>query len=81
MARAMTLAGDKLLIAGSSDLLDEDAAMRGERGGVFQAIDAETGEPLIELPLDSPPVFDGMSVFGGRAYIATMNGRIVCLGE
>ena len=44
-------------------------------------IDVNSGESLSELELVSPPVFDGLSVSGGRVFIATVDGRIVCLGK
>jgi hypothetical protein len=48
---------------------------------MFQAVDAETGETLAELRLDAPPVFDGLSVAAGRVFLASVDGRIVCLGK
>jgi hypothetical protein len=100
LVRAMAVAGDKLLIAGPVDVLDEDAAfqnfddeatqrqlvaqdaaLRGETQAVFQAVDTASGEPLAELRLDAPPVFDGLIAAHGRVYITTVDGSIVCWGE
>jgi len=36
--------------------------------------------PMAECQLESPPVFDGMIAANGRLYIATMDGRVICLG-
>ena len=98
MARAMAVAGDKLLIAGPPDVLDEDAAfqtftddktqkalalqdaaLRGKSGAMLLVVDSAKGDTLAEHRLTSPPVFDGLSVAGGRVFIATMDGRVVAL--
>jgi hypothetical protein len=57
----------------------QDAALRGERGGVLLAISAASGETLAEMKLDSPPAWDGMIAAGGRLYVATVDGAVVCL--
>jgi hypothetical protein len=100
LVRALALAGDRLLIAGPVDALDEDttfqnfgredtqeqivaqdAALRGESGSMFQVVDAGTGETRTELRLDSPPVFDGLSVANGCVFVATMGCHVVCIGK
>jgi hypothetical protein len=37
------------------------------------------GEPLAEYPLESPPRFDGMAAAEGSIYMATVDGRVLCL--
>jgi hypothetical protein len=32
-----------------------------------------------KLPLESPPVLDGMSAAGGRLFVATQAGELICL--
>jgi outer membrane protein assembly factor BamB len=59
----------------------QDAALRGQGGGMLQAVDADTGETLAEYSLDAPPVFDGLIVAGGRVYLATMDGRLLAFAE
>ncbi len=100
LVRAMALAGDRLLVAGPPDLLDEvsafavygdaetqtrlerqDRAWRGERGGLFHVVDSQTGETLAEYPLDTPPVFDGLIVAGGRVFLATIDGRVLAFAS
>jgi len=54
------------------------AALAGKRGAVLQAVDADTGEALAEYKLDSPPVFDGLIVAGGRLYLVTTDGKVIC---
>jgi len=82
--RAMLLAGDRLLVAGPPDVVDPDdplAAFEGRKGAVLQVVSAEDGLPLASRRLDSPPVFDGLSAAAGRLYLATRDGKVVCLGK
>ncbi len=58
-----------------------DRLLRGERGGVLLAISATSGETLAELKLDSPPAWDGMIAAGGRLYLTTVDGVVVCMEE
>ncbi|MHB8900044.1 MAG: outer membrane protein assembly factor BamB family protein, partial [Thermoguttaceae bacterium] len=62
---AMTLAGDKLLVAGANGLLRVIAAGDG-------SLKAEA-----QLP---PPVWDGMAVARGRIFYTTLEGKLLCLG-
>ena len=62
-------------------LAAEAAALAGKKGARLWAISARDGKKLAEAPLDSPPVFDGMAAAGGRLFIATMDGRLLCLGK
>jgi len=62
-------------------LAAQDAALTGQRGAIFQAVDAGTGQTLADYRLDAPPVFDGLIVAAGRVYLATMDGRLVAFGE
>jgi len=36
------------------------------------------GQLQQELPLPAPPILGGLSVAGGRAYVATMDGTVTC---
>jgi hypothetical protein len=58
---------------------EQDAALAGQRGGLLLIVDADDGQELAELQLDSPPVFDGMAVAGDRLYMATLDGHVICL--
>jgi outer membrane protein assembly factor BamB len=62
-------------------LVEQDAAFAGNRGAVLRAVSAADGKTLSELKLDVPPLWDGMSVAGGRVFIATLDGRIFCFGS
>ena len=92
--RAMVLADRTLYVAGPPELLsltgrsttEQDldavgAAYDGKRGGMLWAVSAEDGSKLAEHRLDSPPVFDGLVAAHGCLFLATMDGRVQCLGE
>ncbi|MGQ9732563.1 MAG: LamG-like jellyroll fold domain-containing protein [Candidatus Zipacnadales bacterium] len=86
--RAMVVAkapegGRMLIVAGTPDVVDPDdpfAAFEGRKGGPVRIFAADSGNPIAEYEVGSPPVFNGMAAAGGRLYIATVDGRLVCLG-
>jgi hypothetical protein len=92
-ARAMVLTRRTLFVAGppellalsgpsaEQDLARAEAAYRGKEGALLWAVSAEDGKRLAELPLDAPPVLDGLIAADGRLYMATVDGRLLCLGE
>ncbi len=59
-------------------LSEQDRALRGAGGALFQAFEAATGETVAEYPLDAPPVFDGLTAAAGRLYLSTVDGRVYC---
>jgi len=84
LARAMVVAGDTLFVAGPPDILetnDPAAALDGKKGGMLLAVSTADGQVAAECKLDSPPVFDGLAAAGGRLYMATMDGRVVCMSD
>jgi hypothetical protein len=81
--RAMVLAGDRLFAAGPPDVVDEKdpyAAFEGRKGAVLQVVSAADGKVVKEHTLPAPPAFDAMSAAHGRLYMATVDGRLLCLG-
>ncbi|MHC4201746.1 MAG: hypothetical protein ACYSU0_17300, partial [Planctomycetota bacterium] len=81
--RACVRAGEALVLGGmpvGMDSKDPHAAYEGRKGGLVWVHSAADGKKLAEHELGSPPVWDGMALAGGRVYIATMGGRVVCLG-
>jgi hypothetical protein len=52
--------------------------MAGEKGSLLWAVSAKDGEKLAENSLDALPVFDGMVAAGGRLYMATTDGAVLC---
>ncbi len=63
---AMTLADDKLLLAGGD--------------GELRVISVGDGSPLAEAKLPEP-VWDGMAVARGQVFYSTRDGRVLCLGD
>ncbi|MCP4640293.1 MAG: hypothetical protein GY851_07675, partial [bacterium] len=62
---AITLAGDKLLVAGGN--------------GELRVVSVGDGSVLAEEKL-SEPVWDGMAVARGRVFYSTRDGKVLCLG-
>ena len=80
--RAMVIAGQRLFVAGSPDVVDPKdpwAAMEGRKGAVLWAVSAADGEKLAEYKLDAPPIFDGLAAANGRLYVSTTDGKVVCM--
>jgi hypothetical protein len=63
-----------------ASLAEQDAALRGERGALLRAVSAADGAELGQWELPAPPVWDGMAAAAGRLYVATMDGKVLCLG-
>ena len=82
--RAMVRTGNALFAAGPPDVLDPDdptAALEGRKGAVLMSFDPADGKKLFECKLPAPPAFDGMSAAGGRLYMVTVDGRVICFGK
>jgi outer membrane protein assembly factor BamB len=90
LVQAMVLADNALLVAGSEveapevphDPREADPmaeALESDPGGRLVAVSPQDGQPQAELALPSSPVFDGMAVAGGRVYVSTRSGQVVCL--
>ena len=82
-ARAMVLAGNALLVAGTPDVVQQGqdplAAIGGRLGGTLVLFSRADGKILTEQELDAAPVWGGMAVADGRVYVATKDGSLVCL--
>ncbi|NQT14373.1 MAG: PQQ-binding-like beta-propeller repeat protein [Planctomycetes bacterium] len=81
--RAMVLAKRRLFVAGPPDVVDPDdlmGAFEGRKGAVLRTHSAADGKTLAQLDLDAPPVFDGLIAAGGRLFMSTTDGHVVCYG-
>jgi len=79
--RALVLAGGKLFLAGTPDVVpakDPLAAIEGRRGAMLWSVSSSNGKKLREHKLDAPPVFDGLIAANGRLYFATTGGKVRC---
>jgi len=63
---AMVLAGERIFAVG--------------RTGQLRSFAVADGRMLAERKVP-PPVWDGLAVAGGRLYLATADGKILCLGK
>jgi len=80
--RAIVRSGEHLFVAiMPTDVLGPDphTADEGRCGGAVLVRAEDNGAAVAEYSLNSPPVWDGMAAANGRLYIATQDGRIVCL--
>ncbi len=72
-----------LAVAGTPDVVDPEdplAAFQGRKGAVLQIHDASTGACRQKLPLDAPPVFDGMLAAEQSLVIVLQGGRVIRVG-
>jgi hypothetical protein len=82
--RAMLKAGKRLFVGGTTDQIDAKdphAPFEGRKGGVLWVMSGADGAKIAEYKLDAPPVWDGMAAAGGRLYLATADGRVICFGK
>ena len=78
----MVLTEDVLFLAGPPDVVPEEdsyAAFEGRVGAKLWALSPQDGEQLYEWPLESLPVFDGMSAAHGRLFIAQADGTVISM--
>jgi hypothetical protein len=62
-------------------LQQQDDALEGKLGGRFWVVSTKDGSQQTEMQLDCLPTWDGMSAAYGRVYVATIDGRVICLGR
>jgi len=80
--RAMVVAGEHLVLAGPPDVVPESdpfSAFEGRLGALLWVVSAKDGGKLSEYKLPALPVFDGMAAANGRLYLATVDGKVLCL--
>ncbi len=56
----------------------QDSALEGQQGGKLVAVNAETGETLHTVELDTLPAWDGLAGAQGMLFLATLDGRVIC---
>ena len=57
----------------------QQEALEGRHGGLLWALAKGDGKLVARYALDTIPVFDGMAAAGGRLYVSTVDGRVLCL--
>jgi len=60
-------------------IAEQDASLAGRKGGLLQAVSIADGTTLGQRKLDAPPAWDGMAAAGGRLYLTTVDGKVLCL--
>ncbi len=83
LVRAMLLADKTLFLAGPNAGVDNAglAQLQTEQPGKLLAVSSTDGQILAQRSLDTAPVFDGMAAASGRLFLATLDGKILCLGR
>ncbi|MFZ5830201.1 MAG: PQQ-binding-like beta-propeller repeat protein [Planctomycetota bacterium] len=61
-------------------LARQEAAYEGAEGARLGIVSATDGSKIAEIDLDAVPVFDGMAAAGGKLFMTTIDGKVVCLG-
>jgi len=80
--RAMLKSGGRLYLAGMpTEIPDNDphAAYEGRMGATILIVSASDGSEVANYPIDSPVVWDGLAAAGGRLYLTTTDGKILCM--
>ncbi|TXT22073.1 MAG: Serine/threonine protein kinase related protein, partial [Planctomycetota bacterium] len=64
------------------DLLQkQDDALEGKLGFQLFAVSLSDGRTVSDVKFDSTPVWDGMTTAYGRIFVATIDGKVLCLGR
>ena len=85
-ASAVTITGTETLwiagaLAPTGEAETRPAAAPAPAPAQLHAVSMKTGEDLASWPLPAEPGFEGISVAGGRLYLATVDGRVLCFGR
>ncbi len=59
----------------------QDDANRGARGALLLAVSASSGQILAEYAMADLPLWDGLAAANGQLFLATENGKLLCLGD
>ncbi len=72
-----------VVAAGLPDVVDPEdplASFEGRKGAFLNIYSTKDGSLVSKKQLTSPPAFDGMSAAGGRLYLSTLDGKLICFG-
>jgi hypothetical protein len=53
----------------------------GQQGGKLVTVNAETGETLHTVELDTLPSWDGLAGAQGMLFLTTLDGRVLCFSR
>ena len=71
---ALALAGNVLFAAGPADRFERS-------GGRLWVLSTKDGKLQKEFKFDAPPVSEGLAVACGKLFVATNDGKVLCLGR
>jgi len=57
---------------------EQAEALEGKQGAILWAVSAKDGKKLSEMKLDYLPAFDGMIAAGGKLFVTTTDGSVIC---
>ena len=83
-AYAMVLTPRHVVLAGTPDVVDRRdpwAALEGRAGGVLAIHARADGKQVAKTELDDAPLNDGLAAAGGRLYLTTVGGTVMCIGR
>jgi hypothetical protein len=72
---AMMVAGENAFAAATP--IGRDPNVKSE----LWVLNGADGGKAQVLPLEGRPVYDGLSAAGGRLFVTTEDGRLLCFGE
>ncbi|MDD4890669.1 MAG: PQQ-binding-like beta-propeller repeat protein [Phycisphaerae bacterium] len=70
----IVLAGDRVYCAGRPEFRDSKDSPE------LWVLSASDGTELQKLPIDGIPAIDGLSAGGGRIFVSTVDGQVLCYG-
>ena len=78
--RALVVTKEAVLVAGCVGAGTESAdEYYGRRGAKLLVVARADGKTVAEHALGASPVFDGMAVADGCVFLATVDGKVICL--
>jgi outer membrane protein assembly factor BamB len=78
--RAIVRAGDHLVIGGMQSA-DYNQALDDWTAGNVRVLSSADGVHVNNIPLEAPPIWDGMAAANGKLYVSLENGKVTCLAE
>lgn len=76
---SMALADNVLFVAGrKGDIEESIESFKGQQGSSLWTVSLDNGAKLAEIPLDEPPVFDGLIAANGNVFLANTRGQVIC---
>ena len=62
-------------------LAEQNDAINGGKGAILRCVSVADGTTIKDIELPMSPAWDGMAAAGGRIFLVTTDGRVLCYGE